>query len=136
MRDMKNTMKALREPAVRPATLLLSTVGAPARLDIKAFCRTYALPQQTFTRITGFSPRAVSGWVNGQRRNASTERQLAETQRLFAALARLVKPAAIGSWLETPNPAFAGSTPSQVIDRGETDRLWRMIYELESGQPG
>lgn len=23
----------------------------------------------------------------------------------------------------------------QVIERGETDRLWRMIYELESGQP-
>jgi hypothetical protein len=56
--------------------------------------------------------------------------------KLRTTLARLVKPAAIGPWLETPNPAFAGSTPSQVIERGETDRFWRMIYELESGQPG
>jgi len=133
---MKSTMKATREITARPASLLLSTVGARIGMDIKAFCQAYALPQQTFTRITGFSPRAVSGWANGQRRNASTERQLAETQRLFEALAKLVEPAAIGPWLETPNPAFAGSTPSQVIERGEADRLWRMIYELESGQPG
>jgi len=133
---MKSMIKTLRTPAHRPAALMLSTVGANAGLDIKAFCSIYALPQQTFTRLTGFSPRAVSGWANGERRNPSTKRRLAETQRLFDALAKLVKPEAIGAWLETPNPAFAGSTPAQVIERGETDRLWRMIYELESGQPG
>jgi len=115
---------------------MLSTVGAQVGLNIKAFCMTYALPQQTFTRLTGFSSRAVSGWANGERRNPSTERRLAETQRLFTALAKLVKPEAVGAWVETPNPAFAGSTPAQVIERGEADRLWRMIYELESGQPG
>jgi len=27
------------------------------------------------------------------------------------------------------------STPLQVIERGETDRIWRMVYELESGEP-
>ena len=35
-----------------------------------------------------------------------------------------------------PNPAFDGSTPLQVVERGETDRVWRMVYELESGEPG
>lgn len=54
---------------------------------------------------------------------------------LAEALWRLVDARAIGSWLMQPNPAFDGSTPLQVIERGETDRLWRMIYELESGQP-
>ena len=34
-----------------------------------------------------------------------------------------------GRWLD-------GSTPLQVVERGETDRVWRMIYELESGEPG
>ncbi len=33
------------------------------------------------------------------------------------------------------NPAFDGSTPPQVIERGETDRIWRRVYELESGEP-
>lgn len=51
------------------------------------------------------------------------------------ALSRLVDAKATGSWLMQPNPAFDGSTPLQVIERGESDRLWRMIYELESGQP-
>ena len=46
-----------------------------------------------------------------------------------------MEPKAIGPWLLQPNPAFDGSTPLQVIERGESDRLWRMIYELESGQP-
>ena len=41
----------------------------------------------------------------------------------------------VASWLETPNEAFEGSTPLQVIERGESDRIWRMIYFLRSGEP-
>jgi hypothetical protein len=48
----------------------------------------------------------------------------------------LVSKEAIGPWLKEPNLAFDGSTPIQVIERGEIDRIWRMIYELESGEPG
>lgn len=58
-----------------------------------------------------------------------------EVKRLFAALERLVSPEAIGEWLRDTNPAFEGSTPLQVIERGESDRIWRMVYELESGEP-
>ena len=50
-------------------------------------------------------------------------------------LSRLVERKAIGAWLREPNAAFDGTTPLQVIERGEGDRLWRMIYEMESGQP-
>lgn len=132
---MKGPVKILRKAGGKPTAHFLSTGGSNPSLDIKAFCRTYGLPQQTFTRVTGFSLRAVSGWANGEQRNASTEKRLVETQRLFMALAKFVKPEAIGPWLETPNQAFAGSTPTQVIERGEADRLWRMIYEMESGQP-
>jgi hypothetical protein len=39
------------------------------------------------------------------------------------------------AWLKTPNPSFSGSSPLQVIERGETDRLWRMIYQIETGEP-
>jgi hypothetical protein len=28
-----------------------------------------------------------------------------------------------------------GLDPLQVVERRETDRLWRMLYELESGEP-
>ena len=56
--------------------------------------------------------------------------------RLLDALKRFMPPAQVGPWLKTPNAAFDGSTPSQVVERGEMDHLCRMLYDLESGQPG
>ena len=121
------------------AAEFLSTVrkaGGQTGAAVKQFCDDYGVTQETFTRLTGFSHRAVANWAQGQKPSASTERRLAELKRLFAALAQVVVKEAIGPWLKEPNPAFDGSTPLQVIERGETDRLWRMIYELESGEPG
>jgi hypothetical protein len=40
-----------------------------------------------------------------------------------------------GHWLDTPNDGFGGLKPLEVIERGEIDRLWNMIYYLESGVP-
>ena len=40
---------------------------------------------------------------------------------------------AIPAWLDTPNQAFDGLKPLEVIERGENDRLWNMIFYLESG---
>jgi hypothetical protein len=37
------------------------------------------------------------------------------------------------AWLATPNEAFDGLKPLEVIERGEIDRLWNMIFHLESG---
>ncbi len=44
--------------------------------------------------------------------------------------------AQVGHWLKYLTPAFDGSTPLQLVERGEMDRIWRMLYDLESGQPG
>jgi hypothetical protein len=56
--------------------------------------------------------------------------------RLLDALARVMPPAQVGRGLKAPNPAFDGSTPLQLVERGELDRLWRMLFDVESGQPG
>ncbi|WP_143184895.1 antitoxin Xre/MbcA/ParS toxin-binding domain-containing protein [Rubritalea squalenifaciens] len=45
-------------------------------------------------------------------------------------------PAEVRTWLKEHNDAFEDTTPAQVIERGEADRIWRMIHLLESGQPG
>jgi len=47
-----------------------------------------------------------------------------------------MQPAQIGRWIKSPNPAFDGSTPLQLVERGELDRIWQMLYDLESGHPG
>jgi hypothetical protein len=58
-----------------------------------------------------------------------------ECRRFFDALADLMETDYVGEWIKTPNEAFDGSTPLQVIERGEIDRIWRMIYRLETGEP-
>jgi hypothetical protein len=57
-------------------------------------------------------------------------------QQLRERLAALIgSPEQLAAWLKSPNKAFGGSQPLQVIERGEIDRTWRMIYFLESGSP-
>jgi hypothetical protein len=60
-----------------------------------------------------------------------------EIGRLYAKLRQAFPSAGqLTSWLNAPNKAFGGVPPLQVIERGETDRVWRMVYFLESGTPG
>jgi hypothetical protein len=97
---------------------------------------TFKMPQPFVGRLTGFSPRSVAKWSEGVWPSPKQEKALVEMDRLLDALARVIEPAEIGQWLKSPNPAFDGSTPLQVVERGEIDRIWHMLYDLESGQPG
>jgi len=86
-------------------------------------------------RLTGFSPRSVAKWSQGETPSPKQGKALVEMNRLFDGLARVIEPAQVGRWLTQPNSAFDGFTPLQVVERGELDRIWRMLYDLESGQP-
>lgn len=97
---------------------------------------TFRLPQPLLVRLTGFSPRSVAKWSQGETPSPKQEKALVEADRLLDGLSRVMKPAQVGAWLKQPNAAFDGSTPLQVVERGEVDRIWRMLYDLESGQPG
>ena len=123
------------QKAGRTVLLQAAFPGAVGGISVKTLASRYGISYDTLTRMTGFSLRAVSNWSQGTKPSSSTARRLTEIKRLFAALEQLVLPEAIGPWLKDPNSAFDGSTPLQVIERGETDRVWRMVYELESGEP-
>jgi len=97
---------------------------------------TFHLPQPALVRLTGFSPRSIAKWSQGELPSAKQEKALVEMDRLLDGLARVMEPAQVGRWLKQPNTAFDGSTPLQVVERGELDRVWHMLYDLESGQPG
>jgi DNA-binding transcriptional regulator YiaG len=96
----------------------------------------FGVRQETLSRMTGFSPRAFAEWARGKEPSAPAKRAFHEMDRLLDALARLMRPKEVGRWLKEPNPAFDGSTPVQVIERGQMDRIWRMLYYAESGEPG
>ena len=104
---------------------------------ISRFQNDFGLTQPVVVRMTGYSPRSVASWSKGVKATEPARRKFTELVRLFDALADLMEnPKEVAVWLQEPNSAFDGSTPLQVIERGETDRLWRMIYVLESGEPG
>jgi len=96
----------------------------------------FNLAQPVVVRLTGFSARSVAKWSEGVPPSPKQEKALVEMDRLLDGLARVMPPAQVGQWLKAPNPAFDGSSPLHVVERGEMDRLWRMLYDLESGQPG
>jgi len=94
------------------------------------------LNRADFARLVGLSERSVATWESGADLKESSLRTIVEIGRLYAKLRQsFASPEQLATWLKTPNRAFSGSQPLQVIERGEIDRIWRMIYFLESGSP-
>lgn len=91
--------------------------------------------RRIFSRLTGFSERAISSWESGREPGRQSRQRILELRRLERGLTRVMDPGAVAPWLERPNPAFDGLKPLEVIERGQIDRIWRMIFELESGVP-
>lgn len=92
------------------------------------------LTQAELARLLGFSTR----WVAAQEAaeaaaDAPLERRITEIDRLHEALCRVVQPEAIKGWLIRPSRAFDGLKPLEVVERGQIDRLWQMVFFLESG---
>jgi transcriptional regulator with XRE-family HTH domain len=117
--------------ATKIAKQTRKTAGPP---KIRTLRDAMHLPRKTFSRLIGFSERAVAEWESGkQALNELAERRLQELHRLQKGLESVVEMEAIPTWFNTPNNAFGGLKPLEVVERGETDRLWRMIYFLESG---
>jgi len=125
--------------SLKPRTTVISRNQdvKSAATTIQRFQSEFGLTQPTVVRLSGYSARSVASWSKGVKATEPARRKFTELVRLLEALSSLVAyPEEITEWLQSPNPAFEGSTPLQVIERGETDRLWRMIYTLESGDPG
>lgn len=87
------------------------------------------LKQPDFARMSGYSVR----WEAGQPVSLSARQRLAELDRLRDGLAGVMAAQHIGEWLTSPNDAVGGQTPLHVVERGEIDRLWRMIFQPEAG---
>jgi hypothetical protein len=103
---------------------------------LRQLARAYGLSNEILSRVTGAAPRTIAYWNSGKAPQRSSTQKVKEVTRLFDALADIIKAKAIGPWLQQPNKQFDGSTPLQVIERGESDRLWRMIWQLREGNSG
>ncbi len=63
----------------------------------------------------------------------TSRQRMTKLERLPQGLATVIEPEFIGEWLQASNESFDGLKPLDVIERGQIDRLWRMIHLLESG---
>jgi uncharacterized protein (DUF2384 family) len=52
---------------------------------------------------------------------------------IIFALSEVIKPDAIQKWLSTPNNAFGGMTPDQVIADGDGSLIIEMIGQIHAG---
>lgn len=110
--------------------------GSVKRINVLKIREGYGISRVRFHRLSGFSERALANWETGtQTPDENTTRRLIELDRLREALSRIIQPEAIPEWLDTPNAAFGSLKPIEVAERGEADRLWRMVFELEAGMP-
>jgi transcriptional regulator with XRE-family HTH domain len=121
-------MKRTTSPADRTA----SSPAAPLA-ELRA---RLGLTRPLFSRLLGYSERAVADWEAGRKApSAGAARRIEELRRLEHQLARLMDAKAVGAWLCAPNGMLEGQKPLEVVERGEIDRLWHLCWLLESGTP-
>jgi hypothetical protein len=138
---MPTTLKRPTRVRFRSAgKIAADVVGARAltgRSSVAALRVTLGFPRHKFARLVGRTERAVSDWETGksQPQGLSLQR-VHELERLTEALKGLFDAKVLGIWFDTPNQAFGGLKPVEVIERGESDRLWQMIFELQAGMHG
>jgi DNA-binding transcriptional regulator YiaG len=130
------TTKTVEKAKTKAARKVVRPRKAPATRTegvVAEIRKELALSRREFSRLTGYSERAIVNWEMGRTPDEPALRRIKEIDRLRARLSRVMKPEFIAEWLATPNDAFDGLKPLEVIERGETDRLWDMIFYLESG---
>lgn len=126
--------------AAKKARNLVAVALKPARSgfpqQVFLIRQRFGLSRKLFSRLSGYSERAIAEWETGKTPSDASRQRMVELERLQHGLARIMKSDFVSEWLQTPNEAFDGLKPVEVIERGEIDRLWRMVYLVESGVPG
>jgi DNA-binding XRE family transcriptional regulator len=118
----KSLSKTQSDAASNPTSLLKSVRGH------------LGLSQPEMGRVLGLSVRTICALETCRKApTTDDERRIRECARLEAALAQVMKSEALGEWLRRPNDLFDGFKPIELIERGESDRLWRMVFQIQAG---
>jgi hypothetical protein len=131
---MEVAMATKKKSAVKKVTTRTGAFrSAPPPPSVGTVRGRLGLSRKLFSRLAGFSERAIADWESGKPVSEPGLRRIKELDRFRDRLSEVVQAEAIPTWLDTPNEAFEGLKPLEVIERGEIDRLWSMIVYLESG---
>lgn len=131
--------QTLRRTATRPAPAAAPrprTVGSRTA-TVLSVRESLGLSRKLFARLSGVSerlladlePRRIADLAPGQ------ARRMVEMQRLAGALAEVARPAFLSRWVCAPNDALGGLSPLETVERGQSDRLWALLFHLRGGLP-
>ena len=93
------------------------------------------LGREEFARLGGLTEETVSHWEEGKTIEGSLRGRAEELSGLLKSLTDVMRAESVAGWLSRPNQAFDGLKPSEVIERGDYDRIRLKIYQLQSGIP-
>jgi len=110
----------------------LLSLGGKSKLELRDVL---AMPRPMFGRVVDVSERTIADAESGKTAK-KLMRNYNEVYRLVEALSEVVDRESLGLWFRTPNDSFDGLKPLEVIERGEIDRLWNMVFQLQTGMPG
>jgi len=120
----------LRRQLSNLATLVAPHHGKP--LDIPRIARILHTSQEGLSRILNVSTRTTHRWMKGTRPRPKPE--LERLSRVVSLLLdTLPNENAIRSYLNHPNPSFAGDTPMNLFVRGEFERVAADIEAMQEG---
>jgi len=111
----------------------LLRLGNTSRLELRDRLQ---MQRVVFGRVVNVSERTIANVESKAKLVEKLRRPYNEVFRLVEALSEVVDTDALGTWFMTPNALFDGLKPIEVVERGEIDRLWEMVYRLRSGMPG
>src|SRR5260370_13520123 len=97
----KETIKGTKGgPMPSRSTEYPKKAGKPPASLVAALRAKLHLPRKTFSRLTGFSERAIADWEKGKSISEPGLRRMREVERLQERLAEVVEPESIPQWLE------------------------------------
>lgn len=126
---MKTALKAPRKTAAKKKNV--RTGQGPI---LRQRRESFGISRSDFARVVNLSERSLATHEKSAAVPPSVTRRIEEALRLLEALKEIIgKAETVTAWLTTKNRAFDNSTPLQVIEKGESDRLWQMVYEFRTG---
>jgi hypothetical protein len=126
-----STVAAKRIPGLSGKGLV--RIGSNSLLELRDRLN---MDRVLFCRVVGVSLRTIAKVEGNAEEVKKLQRPYNEVFRLTEALSEVVNPKSMGVWFAAPNEQFNGLKPVEVIERGEIDRLWEMVFRLRSGMPG
>lgn len=95
-----------------------------------------AMTREVFARFVRVSERTIADAEGGKNASEELVQSYNEVYRLYEALTEVVNPDCLGDWFQTPNDSFDGLAPVDLVAHGNINRLWSMVFQLQTGMPG